>query len=124
MRYRVYFQPQAVMSPVEVVAFDIRMNGKNKVRCQVNEGSLPTVDIDFGSEIRRIADDHDRTVYELAHMEQLLILFAGVCWDGQLISKDHMKKLKESGHAISINGWNMITPKGVVLLESLGLIHC
>lgn len=124
MRYRVYFQPQAVMSPVEVEAFDIRMNGKNKVRCQVNDGLLPTVDIDFGSEIRRIADDHDRTVYELACMEQLLILFRGVCWDGQLISKNDMKKLKESGYAVSANGWNMITPKGVLMLESLGLIHC
>lgn len=112
------------MSPVEVEAFDIRMNGKNKVRCQVNDGLLPTVDIDFGSEIRRIADDHDRTVYELACMEQLLILFRGVCWDGQLISKNDMKKLKESGYAVSANGWNMITPKGVLMLESLGLIHC
>lgn len=124
MRYRIYFQPQSVMSPVEVESFDIRMNGKNKVRCQVTEELLPTVDIDFGSEIRRIADDHDRTVYELAHIEQLLILFAGVCWDGQLISKDHMRKLKESGYAVSANGWNMITPKGVLILESLGLIHC
>lgn len=124
MRYRVYFQPQAVMSPVEVEAFDIRMNGKNKVRCQVNDGLLPTVDIDFGSEIRRIADDHDRTVYELAHIEQLLILFGGVCWDGQLISKDHMRELKASGYAVSVNGWNMITPNGVLILEALGLIHC
>ena len=124
MRYRIYFQPQSVMSPVEVEASDVRMNGKNKIRCQVTEERLPTVDIDFGVEIRRIADDHDRTVYELACMEQLLILFRGVCWDGQLISKDHMKKLKEYGYAVSANGWNMITPKGVLMLESLGLIHC
>lgn len=125
MRYRIYFSHNSdINTPIEVTAFDIRLNGKNKIRCQVTEELLPTVDIDFGAEIRRIADDHDRTVYEMDCMEQLLILFRGVCWDGQLISKVDMKKLKEYGFAISANGWNMITPKGVLMLESLGLIHC
>lgn len=125
MRYRIYFnQNSDINTPIEVTAFDLRLNGKKKIQCQTTEDRFPCVDIDFGTEIQRITDDHDRTVYELVCMEQLLILFRGVCWDGQLISKDHMKKLKESGYAVSANGWNMITPKGVLMLESLGLIHC
>ena len=125
MRYRVYFNKNSdINTQIEVTAFDIRFNGKKKIQCQTTEDISPCVDIDFGAEIKRIADDHDRTVYELACMEQLLILFRGVCWDGQLISKNDMKKLKESGYAVSANGWNMITPKGVLMLESLGLIHC
>jgi hypothetical protein len=125
MRYRVYFNKNSdINTQIEVTAFDIRFNGKKKIQCQTTEDKFPCVDIDFGAEIQRIADDHDRTVYELACTEQLLILFRGVCWDGQLISKNDMKKLKESGYAVSANGWNMITPKGVLMLESLGLIHC
>lgn len=125
MRYRIYFKQNSdINTPIEVTAFDLRLNGKKKIQCQTTEGKFPCVDIDFGAEIQRIADDHDRTVYELSCMEQLLILFRGVCWDGQLISKADIKKLKESGYAVSANGWNMITPKGVLLLESLGLIHC
>ncbi|GGG61113.1 hypothetical protein GCM10011378_41400 [Hymenobacter glacieicola] len=46
-----------------------------------------------------------------------------VTWDGDLISKSHRKWLAEAGLVVRHDGWNMITPKGVMYLLDLGLIH-
>lgn len=43
-------------------------------------------------------------------------------WDGNLISKQHRDALVEAGYASRINGWNIISENGVILLQNLGVI--
>lgn len=58
------------------------------------------------------------------YIEQLMQLFGGAKWDGDLICKDHRKQLVKSGLAVQAEGgFNLITPKGVKYLSELGLIH-
>jgi len=63
MRYRFYFKD---CEPVEVTAFDFKLRTPKSIVTWPygSEGRGSTVDIAFGSAIARIADDHDRTVYE------------------------------------------------------------
>ncbi len=57
------------------------------------------------------------------YIEQLLQLFSGARWDGDLISKFHRKELVKAELAIQVRGCNLITPKGVEYLLDLGLVH-
>lgn len=45
-----------------------------------------------------------------------------VTWDGNLISKHYRDRLVEVGYAQRVNGFNLITPNGVVVLENLRLL--
>jgi len=57
-------------------------------------------------------------------IEQLLQLFHGATWDGDLISKSDRKELVKEGLAIQQrHGYNLITCKGVTYLYRLGIIH-
>jgi hypothetical protein len=56
-------------------------------------------------------------------IEACLMQLMQVTWDGDLISKSTRTWLVEAGLAARHNGWNMITPKGVLYLLELGLIH-
>ena len=57
-------------------------------------------------------------------IEQLLQLFNGTTWDGNLISKRDRDGLVQSGFAVRARGgYNLITVKGVEYLLDLGLIH-
>ena len=66
MRYRIYFKKG---SPVEVTGYNIRVTRSRQVSVsvlldrEVCGGS--DVDIGFIEPIERIADDHDRTIYEI-----------------------------------------------------------
>lgn len=55
--------------------------------------------------------------------EQLLLLFRGVTWDGDLISKSDRSFLVKAGLAEQIRGYNLITPKGVQYLLDLGIVR-
>lgn len=57
-------------------------------------------------------------------IEACLMQLMQVTWDGDLISKSDRTWLVEAGLAVRHDGWNMITPKGVLYLLELGLIHC
>lgn len=63
MRYRFYFEHQ---QPTEITAFDFKMRTPRSIVAwpHGSEGRGPTVDIGFAEKIVRIADDHDRTVYD------------------------------------------------------------
>lgn len=54
----------------------------------------------------------------VAQLQQLTQL----TWDGDLIGKKETKELHEDGYVTRFDGWNIITPNGVVLLEMLGFI--
>lgn len=56
------------------------------------------------------------------YLEQLLDIFKGSVWDGNLISKKHRDELLKAGLVIKAHGWNVITPKGVQYLGELGLL--
>ena len=56
--------------------------------------------------------------------EQLLQIFYGVTWDGDLISKADTRELREQGLVSRKNGWNFITREGVQELAFRKLIHC
>lgn len=55
----------------------------------------------------------------IAQLQQLTHL----TWDGDLIGKQERDKLVKSELAQRFNGWNLITPKGVEYLETLGFIN-
>lgn len=57
------------------------------------------------------------------HLEQLTELSKGVVWDGNLISKYARDDLVNSGLAERVNGWNLITAKGVQYLIDLGFLR-
>lgn len=62
MWYRIYF---ASSEPVEVVGFDVRVIGSRRIEVQpASDRAGPDVEVRFGEPMLRIADDHDRTVYE------------------------------------------------------------
>ena len=52
-------------------------------------------------------------------LEQLMT----VTWDGNLISKTDRDVLVEKGYAYNNRGWNVITGKGLDILDDLGLIN-
>jgi len=55
---------------------------------------------------------------------QLLQLFNGTTWDGNLIAKDMRDVLVKKGFALKCEGgWNVITTKGVNVLNDLGYIQ-
>jgi hypothetical protein len=54
-------------------------------------------------------------------VEQLIQL-AEVTWDGNLISKSDRTALCEAGLAVQRDGWNVITPMGIMYLVNLGLL--
>jgi hypothetical protein len=54
----------------------------------------------------------------VAQLQQLTEL----TWDGDLIGKDYRDDLVKKELALRINGWNIITEKGIVYLETLGFI--
>lgn len=56
-------------------------------------------------------------------VEQLIQLFHGVTWDGDLISKSDRKELVKAGLAGQDEGWNYITEQGIQFLEQGGFIH-
>lgn len=56
-------------------------------------------------------------------IEASLMQLMCVTSDGDLISKSDRTWLVDAGLAIRGNGYNMITPKGVMYLEELKLIH-
>jgi len=56
-------------------------------------------------------------------LEQLIQIFHGSVWDGDLISKKDRDYLVKSGLVKKCTGgWNIITPKGITYLSDLGLI--
>lgn len=57
------------------------------------------------------------------YVEQLLQLFNGTTWDGNLIAKSYRDELVKNGLAQRTKGWNLITLKGVRYLVELGLVH-
>jgi hypothetical protein len=66
MRYRAYLLDS---SPIEFTAFDFRIWGNRRIKCYLSQedsyaGSEKCIDLYLPSEITRIADDHDRTVFK------------------------------------------------------------
>jgi len=58
-------------------------------------------------------------------IEQLLQLFNGVTWDGDLISKPDRDELIKIGLSDKAGGgFNYITGKGIQYLSDLKLVHC
>lgn len=62
MRYRIYFKDET-QEPAEVDCFDLRIVGNRRLKAYLKD-SGSSVDLFYGSEFRRIADDHDRTFFE------------------------------------------------------------
>lgn len=56
------------------------------------------------------------------YLEQLIDIFRGSVWDGNLISKRDRDELVKAGLVVKSHGWNIITPKGVTYLNELGLL--
>lgn len=54
--------------------------------------------------------------------EQLLQLLR-ITFDGDLISKAHRDELVKNGLAFKVEGYNLITEKGIIYLNQLGFIH-
>lgn len=57
------------------------------------------------------------------HIEQLMQIFNGAIWDGDLISKDSRTQLVKAGLVEQTGGYNIITSKGVGYVIDLGLIR-
>lgn len=57
------------------------------------------------------------------YIEQLLQIFDGAVWDGNLISKAHRDELCKNDLVDRVSGWNIITKKGVEYVLALGLRH-
>lgn len=58
------------------------------------------------------------------YIEQLIQLFKGATWDGDLICKEYRTRLVENGLAERAKGgYNIITKKGIEYLIDLGLVH-
>ena len=66
MRYRIYLKGKT-QTPTEVECLDIRVTGHRRVKayCLTHENDEDCVDIFFGDDIKRIADDHDRTIFDV-----------------------------------------------------------
>ena len=56
---------------------------------------------------------------DLEQLKQLV----NTTWDGDLISKDSTKRLREKCLVTSWNGFNVITQNGLKMLCDLGQIH-
>ena len=57
-------------------------------------------------------------------IEQLMNIFNGAVWDGNLISKVDRDELVKASLVQKVRGiWNIITPKGVEYLLDLGLVR-
>lgn len=56
------------------------------------------------------------------HTEQLVQLFYGVVWDGDLISKNSRDELVNAGLVMRCRGYNIITSKGIEYVLDQGLI--
>lgn len=69
------------------------------------------------------ASQRCRTDWGYGHVEQLMQLFNGVTWDGNLIDKICRDKLVKGGLATKQDGYNLITRKGVKYLYRLGIVH-
>lgn len=65
MRYRIYFKDKT-QEPAEIDCVDMRVVGSRRLKAYLNDPKHleDCVDVYYGSEISRIADDHDRTVFE------------------------------------------------------------
>ena len=65
MRYRIYFKDE-VQESVEIDCVDLRVVGNRRLKAYLQESRHrgDCVAIFFGDDIRRIADDHDRTFFE------------------------------------------------------------
>ncbi|MCP5018894.1 MAG: hypothetical protein GY938_27000 [Ketobacter sp.] len=57
-----------------------------------------------------------------SYEEQLLQLFYGVTWDGDLINKTERTNAVKAGHAVKSWGWNIITQEGVKFLVDTGAV--
>ena len=57
------------------------------------------------------------------HLEQLVEFSKGVVCDGNLLSKYARDDLVTAGLAERVNGWNLITAKGVQYLIDLGFLR-
>lgn len=65
MRYRIYFKDKK-QCPAEVECLDIRVTGHRRIKsyCLEHNNDEDCVNLLFGGDIKRIADDHDRTIFE------------------------------------------------------------
>ncbi len=54
-------------------------------------------------------------------LEQLQQLTTAT-WDGDLISKQDRTRLVKRGYAKEVEGWNLLTPKGLRVLLDMGLL--
>jgi hypothetical protein len=58
---------------------------------------------------------------ETGYLEQLVQIFNGAVWDGNLICKSHRDILHEHGYITRTGGWNIITPEGATILINLNI---
>jgi hypothetical protein len=65
MRYRIYFKDET-QNPAEVDCVTLRMVGNRRLKAYLHEpkNMEDSVHLFYGSDIKRIADDHDRTFFE------------------------------------------------------------
>lgn len=65
MRYRIYFKDETQI-PAEVDCIDLRVVGNRRLKAYLHDPKHreDSVDLFFGSDIKRIADDHDRTFFD------------------------------------------------------------
>lgn len=59
---------------------------------------------------------------EVSGMIEQLQQLCTVTWDGNLISKSARDRLVEVGYAERVNGLNLISVNGLILLENLKLL--
>jgi hypothetical protein len=62
MIYRIYFK-NSNQEAVEVECFDLRVAGNRRIKAYLYDSKC-SIDINFGSDMKRIADDHDRTIFD------------------------------------------------------------
>ena len=55
---------------------------------------------------------------------ETLIECLQITWDGDLISKSDRDDYVNKGLIAHINGYNIVTAKGIEYLEQIGIIHC
>ena len=60
--------------------------------------------------------------WKKSYIEQLAQLTT-LTWDGDLICKPHRDELVKAGYAERINGFNLITANGILVLNNLGIIR-
>lgn len=59
---------------------------------------------------------------EAGHMIEQLQQLCTLTWDGNLLSKHYRDKLVDADYARKINGYNLITENGIIVLANLGLL--